>query len=380
MKIVLLGATGSIGTSVCNCVRRFPEEFKLVGLSANSNMAKLADLTREFRPTALCVSDRKKISASAPLFSSEVKLFQGAKGLEELVDATDFDVLLNALVGAVGLRATVAALKRKKRVALANKESLVIGGDYINSLLKDGFGEIIPVDSEHSAILQCLCGEDRKNIESIILTASGGPFRKVALAKLSSITPSDALNHPTWTMGRKITIDSATLMNKGFEVIEAHHLFHLPYEKIRVLIHPQSIVHSMVEFHDGAIMAQMGVPNMEIPIQFALSYPARLHLGGKRLDLALIKSLTFFKPDLKRFGCLKLCLEAAREGGTMPAVINAANEMAVQFFLEGKIRYDQIEDIIKESMDAHEKVPCDSLETIEQADAMIRTHLSKRYN
>jgi 1-deoxy-D-xylulose-5-phosphate reductoisomerase len=378
MKIVLLGATGSIGTSVCNCVRRFPGEFKLVGLSANTNMAKLADLAREFRPAALCISDRKKNSAS--LFTSEVKLFQGAKGLEELVNATDFDVLLNALVGAVGLRATVAALKRKKRVALANKESLVIGGDYITNLVKDGFGEIIPVDSEHSAILQCLCGEDRKNIESIILTASGGPFRKVALGKLSSITPSDALNHPTWTMGRKITIDSATLMNKGFEVIEAHHLFHLPYEKIRVLIHPQSIVHSMVEFHDGAIMAQMGVPNMELPIQFALSYPARLHLDGKRLDLATIKSLTFFKPDLKRFGCLKLCLEAAREGGTMPAVINAANEMAVQFFLEGKIRYDQIEDIIKESMDAHQKVPCDGLEIIEQTDAMIRTHLSKRYN
>ena len=378
MKIVLLGATGSIGTSVCNCIRRFPDEFKLVGLSANSNMAKLADLTREFRPTSVCMSDRNKFSA--PLFTTEVKLFQGAKGLEELVNATDFDVLLNALVGAVGLRATVAALKKKKRVALANKESLVIGGDYITGLLKEGFGEIIPVDSEHSAILQCLCGENRENIESIILTASGGPFRKVALAKLSSITPSDALNHPTWTMGRKITIDSATLMNKGFEVIEAHHLFHLPYEKIRVLIHPQSIVHSMVEFHDGAIMAQMGVPNMELPIQFALSYPARLHLGGKRLDLATIKSLTFFKPDLKRFGCLKLCLEAARAGGTMTAVINAANEMAVHFFLEGKIRYDQIEDIIKESMDAHENAPCDGLETIERTDAMIRTHLSKRYN
>jgi 1-deoxy-D-xylulose-5-phosphate reductoisomerase len=378
MKIVLLGATGSIGTSVCNCVRRFPDRFKLVGLSANSNMTKLAGLIREFHPVSVCVSDRNKFSAAGCV--PEAKMFYGTKGLEDLVSETDFDVLLNALVGAVGLRPTVAALKRKKRVALANKESLVIGGDYITDLLKNGYGEIIPVDSEHSAILQCLCGEDRENVESIILTASGGPFRKVALKRLSSITPTDALNHPTWIMGRKITIDSATLMNKGFEVIEAHHLFHLPYDKIQVLIHPQSIIHSMVEFHDGAVIAQMGIPTMELPIQFALSYPARLHLGGKRLDLIAIKSLTFFKPDLKRFRCLKLCLEAARAGGTAPTVLNAANEMAVQFFLEGKIRYDQIADIIKESLDAHVALSCDNLETIEQADEMVRTHLLKRYN
>jgi 1-deoxy-D-xylulose-5-phosphate reductoisomerase len=377
MKIVLLGATGSIGTSVCKCVRRFPGEFKLVGLSANSNMTKLAELIGEFHPDAVCISDRNKIPASVS--ASKARLFQGMSGLEELVSKADFDVLLNALVGAVGLRATVAALKRKKRVALANKESLVIGGDYIAGLLKNGYGEIIPVDSEHSAILQCLSGEDRRSVESIILTASGGPFRKVALGKLSSISPSDALNHPTWTMGRKITIDSATLMNKGFEVIEAHHLFNLPYEKIRVLIHPQSIIHSMVEFHDGAVMAQMGVPNMELPIQFALTYPARLRLESGRLDLAEIKSLTFFKPDFKRFKCLKLCLEAARAGGTTPAVVNAANEMAVQFFLEGKIRYDQIAEIIEDSLNAHAPAPCDSLEVIEKTDTAIRTHLSKRY-
>jgi 1-deoxy-D-xylulose-5-phosphate reductoisomerase len=377
MKIVLLGATGSIGTSVCNCVRRFPDRFKLVGLSANSNMTKLADLIREFHPESVCVSDRVKFSSVLP--DGQGALFHGARGLEDLVNATDFDVLLNALVGAVGLRATVAALKRKKRVALANKESLVIGGDYITRLIKSGFGEIVPVDSEHSAIQQCLCGEDHGCIESIILTASGGPFRKVALGKLPSITPADALNHPTWTMGRKITIDSATLMNKGFEVIEAHHLFALPYEKIRILIHPQSIIHSMVEFHDGAVIAQMGVPTMELPIQFALSYPSRLRLGGKRLDLTAIKSLTFFKPDLKRFKCLKLCLEAAH-AGTAPAVVNAANEMAVQFFLEGKIRYDQIPDIISESLNGHVPVSCNDLETIEQTDAMVRTHLSKRYD
>ncbi len=377
MKIVLLGATGSIGTSVCKCVRRFPDKFKLVGLSANSNMTKLSELIREFQPSSVCLGDRNKFPASS--LKPEVRLFQGMSGLEELVNEVEFDVLLNALVGAVGLRATVAALKRKKRVALANKESLVIGGDYIDGLLKDGYGEIVPVDSEHSAILQCLCGEDRRNVESIILTASGGPFRRVALGRLSSISPSDALNHPTWTMGRKITIDSATLMNKGFEVIEAHHLFHMPYENIRVLIHPQSIVHSMVEFHDGALMAQLGIPTMELPIQFALTYPARMEIPGKRLDLAEIKSLTFFKPNLKRFKCLKLCLEAARAGGTAPTVVNAANEMAVQFFLEGKIRYDQIAEIIEESLEAHATAPCDGLEIIETTDAAVRTQLSQRY-
>jgi 1-deoxy-D-xylulose-5-phosphate reductoisomerase len=377
MKILLLGATGSIGTSVCKCVRRFPDEFKLVGLSANSNMAKLTELIKEFKPSSVCISDRKKFPAS--VLNPEMRIFQGMGGLEEMVNEVEFDVLLNALVGAVGLRATIAALKRKKRVALANKESLVIGGDYIDRLLSDGYGEIVPVDSEHSAILQCLCGEDRNNVESVILTASGGPFRKIALGKMASISPSDALNHPTWTMGRKITIDSATLMNKGFEVIEAHHLFKLPYDKIRVLIHPQSIVHSMVEFHDGAIIAQLGVPTMELPIQFALTWPARLPLGGKRLDLEEMKSLTFFKPDLKRFRCLKLCMEAARAGGTAPTVLNAANEMAVQYFLEGKIRYDQIAEIIEESLDEHVCAPCDGLEIIEKTDAAVRSHLSKRY-
>ncbi len=378
MKIALLGATGSIGTSVCKCIRRFPDQFKLVGLSANSNMEKLTGLVREFRPASICIGERNTFPPES--LTGEVRLFKGTSGLEELVNETDFDILLNALVGAIGLRATVTALKRKKRVALANKESLVIGGDYITTLLTEGYGEIIPVDSEHSAILQCLCGEDRKNLESIILTASGGPFRKVALKKLSSITPSAALNHPTWTMGRKITIDSATLMNKGFEVIEAHHLFRLPYDKIRVLIHPQSIIHSMVEFHDGAVMAQLGIPDMELPIQFALSYPDRLPLSGRRLDLTEIKSLTFYKPDFKRFRCLKLCLDAAFMGGTAPTIVNAANEMAVQFFLEGKIRYDRIAEIIEEMLCTTESRPCDGLDTVERTDALIRMQLLKRYN
>jgi 1-deoxy-D-xylulose-5-phosphate reductoisomerase len=378
MKIVLLGATGSIGTSACNCIRRFPEKFRIVGMSANNNIEKLAPLVREFKPSSICLGNSRH-PAPMDLGNLAARVFYGEKGLEDLVEETEFDVLLNALVGAVGLRATVAALKKKKKVALANKESLVIGGELINGLIENGRGEIIPIDSEHSAILQCLCGEKRENIESIILTASGGPFREIEIDALKNMTPGDALNHPTWSMGKKITIDSATLMNKGFEVIEAHHLFHLPYDNIRVLIHPQSIIHSMVEFHDGAIMAQMGVPDMELPIQFALGFPERLPLKGKRLDLAAIKSLTFFEPDFKRFPCLKLCIDAARQGGTAPAIVNAANEMAVKFFLDGVIGYPSIAEIIESSLTEHTPQKIDGIEVIERADAAVRNNLKKRY-
>jgi 1-deoxy-D-xylulose-5-phosphate reductoisomerase len=377
MKILLLGATGSIGTSACNCIRRFPDKFRIVGLSANNNMEKLGKLVSEFSPSAICVGDGCDDSfAEAGAF---MRVFRGRRGLEEIVEETDFDILLNALVGAVGLRATVAALKRKKRVALANKESLVIGGDLINGLIDKGFGEIVPVDSEHSAILQCMCGENRTAIESIIITASGGPFRDAPLEKLKNATPGDALDHPTWSMGRKITIDSATCMNKGFEVIEAHHLFRLSYDAIRVVIHPQSIIHSMVEFHDGAVMAQMGVPDMELPIQFALSFPHRLPLMGKRLNLAKIKALTFFEPDYERFPCLKLCLDAALTGGTAPAIVNAANEVAVRLFLDERIRYSEIAEIIESALQKHAVDKIDSIESIEQTDSIVRNNLLKRY-
>ena len=382
MKIVLLGATGSIGMNACNCIRRFPEKFELVGMSSYNNAGKLAELAREFRPVSVCVGNPRALDASAKPraeFPPEIKLYTGQKGLEDIVNETDFDVLLNAVVGAAGLRATVATLNRNKRVALANKESLVIGGEYIDRLIKNGSGEIVPVDSEHSAILQCLSGEKKGTVESVILTASGGPFRDIDQEKLHFITPAQALNHPTWSMGEKITIDSATLINKGFEVIEAHHLFNLPYGKIRVLIHPQSVIHSMVEYFDGAIMAQMGIPDMELPIQYALTYPERLPIQNRRLDLAKIGSLTFYEPDVKRFPCLKLCLEAGKMGGTAPAIVNAANEMAVRLFLDGKIHFDQIAEIIEESLQAHPSVHVDSLETIENADITIRTKILKRF-
>jgi 1-deoxy-D-xylulose-5-phosphate reductoisomerase len=337
------------------------------------------ELVREFRPVSVCIGNSRASAQALAEIPSTIKIFTGQKGLEDMVNEADFDVLLNAIVGAAGLRATVAALKRNKRVALANKESLVIGGEYIYGLINRGFGEIIPVDSEHSAILQCLSGENKAGVESIILTASGGPFRETDKEKLKNITPEQALDHPTWSMGKKITIDSATLMNKGFEVIEAHHLFGMPYDKIRVLIHPQSIIHSMVEYFDGAVMAQMGVPDMELPIQFALTYPDRLPIQSRRLDLAKTGALTFFEADYNRFPCLKLCLDAGRKGGTSPAIVNAANEMAVQLFLTGRIRYDQIAEIIEDSLGLHASVPVDSLETIENIDSIIRTKIMKRF-
>lgn len=381
MKIVLLGATGSIGTNACNCIRRYPDTFDLVGLSSYNNAAKLLELSREFKPVSLCIGTPAAF-ASVKAYEeipSSIQIFTGQKGLEDIVNETDFDVLLNAVVGAAGLRATVAALKRNKRVALANKESLVIGGEYIKGLIDKGFGEIIPVDSEHSAILQCLSGGNKAAIESIILTASGGPFRGIDRDKLREITPEEALDHPTWSMGKKITIDSATLINKGFEVIEAHHLFNMEFDKIRVLIHPQSIIHSMVEYFDGAVMAQMGVPDMELPIQFALSYPDRMPIQSRRLDLAKIGSLTFFEPDYSRFPCLKLCLDAGKKGGTSPSIVNAANEMAVQFFLSGKIRFNQIAEIIEDSLSENPSTPVDSLETIENSDSIIRTKLLRKF-
>ncbi|NLD99762.1 MAG: 1-deoxy-D-xylulose-5-phosphate reductoisomerase, partial [Fibrobacter sp.] len=286
------------------------------------------------------------------------------------------DIVLNALVGAVGLRPTVAAIKAGRRVALANKESLVIGGDYIRKLLAEGKSELLPVDSEHSAILQCLSGEKNNTIESIILTASGGPFRNLPADNFKGITPSQALRHPTWSMGKKITIDSATLMNKGFEVIEAHHLFNLPYAQLRVWIRPQSIIHSLVEFHDGAVMAQLGLPDMELPIQYALGYPERLAMTGKRLSLPEIGKLEFLSPDYDRFPCLRLCIEAGEMGGTAPVVVNAANEVAVQAFLDEKIGFGEIAEIVAYALRNHDSVAADSVEVIEETDRFTREMIS----
>lgn len=375
MKILLLGSTGSIGISTCNCVRRFKDTFTLVGITANSNLKRIAEQVKEFNAPSVCLCSKEAIKNAHELLPSSVRIFKGTEGLEEIVNETDFDILLNALVGAVGFRPTVAALKRNKRVALANKESLVIGGDIISSLLKEGYGELIPVDSEHSAILQCLNGEDPEAVESITITASGGPFRDKKLEQFNSITPQEALNHPTWSMGNKITIDSSTLINKGFEVIEGHYLFKLPFDKLHVMIHPQSIIHSMVTFHDGAVIAQCGVPDMELPIQYALSYPKRLPIMGKRLDLTETGSLTFAEPDFNRFPCLKLCLDAAKQGGTLTTVLNAANEIAVQQFLNGTISFNQIAEVIEQALNGHQNQKADTVEQIEEIDTQTRNNV-----
>jgi 1-deoxy-D-xylulose-5-phosphate reductoisomerase len=372
MKIMLLGATGSIGQSTLRCIRRFPDRFSLVAMSVNTNVEKMVELALEFLPYAVCIADPRMAGYAESRLPATVKIYKGEAALEQMVRETDFDVLLNALVGSVGLRSTVAGLIRGKCVALANKESLVVGGEYITSILARGQGQLVPVDSEHSAILQCLMGHESQDIESLILTASGGPFRELAKEKFANITPADALAHPTWAMGKKITIDSATLMNKGFELIEAHHLFGVGYDKMRVVVHPQSIVHSMVEYHDGSVIAQMGVPDMELPIQFALSYPQRLPLTPKRLNLPAIGTLTFSEPDFERFPCLSLCISAGKTGGTMPAVVNAANEIAVQAFLDGKISFVKIPELISAAMGAHTVRPADSIEVIEAVDKQTR--------
>jgi 1-deoxy-D-xylulose-5-phosphate reductoisomerase len=377
-RILILGSTGSIGTSALNCLRRLGQRFSVAGLSAGKNADTLADQVREFGPSAVYISD----PAAGERIAKQrrgLAVYSGEGGLERMAAELDYDLLLNALVGAVGLRPTAAALKRDKRVALANKESLVIGGDYLKKLLDRGRGSLVPVDSEHSAILQCLSDVKDPAVESIILTASGGPFRELPIESFARVTPEQALNHPTWLMGKKITIDAATLMNKGFEVIEAHHLFHLPYERLRVWIHPQSIIHSLVEFHDGAIMAQLGLPDMELPIQYALTYPERFPLKSKRLSLPEIGRLEFFEPDYGRFPCLRLCIDAGKQGGTAPAVANAANEVAVEAFLDGRVSFTAIAEMVAFALDSHAVSSADSLEAIEKADQETRSTVLNRY-
>jgi 1-deoxy-D-xylulose-5-phosphate reductoisomerase len=373
LRILLLGSTGSIGTSTLNCVRRLRGRFSVAGLSAGRNVSKLAGQIKEFAPEAVYAS-----SPDAGKRFEGTKVYSGPGGLERLVDELDFDIMVNALVGAVGLRPTAAALKRGKRVALANKESMVVGGEYLRTLLEKN-GSIVPVDSEHSAILQCLSDVKDPAVESIILTASGGPFRGLPVDKFARITPEQALNHPTWSMGKKITIDAATLMNKGFEIIEAHHLFRLPYERLRVWIHPQSIIHSLVEFHDGAVMAQLGLPDMELPIQYALTYPERLPMDGPRLSLPDIGKLEFFEADHRRFPCLNICIEAGRRGGTAPAVVNAANEVAVDAFLSGRIPFTSIAETAAFALEKHAQKPADSLEAIEEADRTTREAILNQF-
>jgi 1-deoxy-D-xylulose-5-phosphate reductoisomerase len=372
-KISLLGATGSIGIQTLDVIREHPEEFQLVSMSAGKNLELTRKIILEFLPELVSVREKDDAENLRSEFPHIPVLF-GSEGLEEAAVYHKSDILVNAVLGSVGLSPTLQAIRAKKTIAIANKETLVTAGHIVMEEAERHGVSILPVDSEHSAIFQALQGEKEKNIERLILTASGGSFRDRTRAELQGVTKSDALNHPNWSMGAKITIDSATMMNKGLEVIEAHWLFSLPYEKISVLLHRESIIHSMVEFHDTSIIAQLGTPDMKVPIQYALTYPDRLPLrSGKRLNLAEIGKLHFQDMDFGRFRCLQFAYEAGKAGGTMPAVMNAANEAAVAAFLDDRITFLQIEDLIEKAMDRHETIKNPSLEMIQEADDRARS-------
>ncbi len=353
-QLCILGSTGSIGTQTLDVVQAYPDRYSVYAICANRSVDKLVEQAHEFHPEVVCIADeslydelKEKLSA----FSFQGKIWAGADAIAEVVTMPSIDVVVASMVGYAGLRPTIEAIKAGKTIALANKETLVVAGEIICELAQQYHTPILPVDSEHSAIFQSLVGEDRSEIEKILLTASGGPFRTFSLDQMQHVTAADALKHPNWDMGAKITIDSASMMNKGFEVIEAKWLFGVPVEKIQVLVHPQSIVHSAVQFTDGAIKAQLGAPDMRLPIQYALSFPERLASDFPRADLLALKDLTFEEPDLARFPNLALAYEAMRRGGNMPCVLNAANEVVNLAFREGRCGFLQMSDIIAKTMD-----------------------------
>ena len=351
-QICILGSTGSIGTQALQVIEEHSDLYEVYALTANNRVELLAEQAHRFRPAAVVVANEQRYDELKALMSDlpDVKVYAGAQALDEIVESMPIDMVLTAMVGFAGLSPTIHAIKAHKAIALANKETLVVAGELICQLANQFHTPILPVDSEHSAIFQSLVGEDDNPVEKILLTASGGPFRNCTMEELQTVTKADALRHPTWDMGAKITIDSATMMNKGFEVIEAKWLFGVDARQIQVLVHPQSIVHSAVQFQDGAVKAQLGVPDMRLPIQYAFSFPQRLPLSGDRLDLFAIKELDFMEPDLKKFRCLALAFEAIEKGGNMPCIVNAANEIVNRAFLEDRCRFLQMSDVIAETM------------------------------
>lgn len=378
-NINLLGATGSIGMQTIDIIRNHPEEFKLAAVSGGRNIDGIRAIIQEFKPGLVSVlgsEDAERLKNEFP----NVTIMHGDEGLVETAVYHKGDVVVNAVMGSIGLVPTMKAMEAGKTIALANKETLVTAGHIVMEASKKYGTPILPVDSEHSAIFQALQGEHTKNIERLIITASGGSFRDKTREQLTNVTVEDALNHPNWSMGSKITIDSATMMNKGLEVIEAHWLFDLPYEQIDVLLHQESIIHSMVEFHDSSVIAQLGTPDMRVPIQYALTYPDRLPLAGaKRLSLADAATLHFKKMDFDRFPCLQYAYEAGKTGGTMPTVLNAANEAAVGLFLARKIPFLTIESLIEQAMKRHKPIENPGLETIQEVDQDTRTYIESLY-
>ena len=351
-QICILGSTGSIGTQALDVIEQHSDLYEVYCLTANNRVQELAEQARKFHPAAVVIANEARYEELKDMLSDEpdIKVYAGAQALCDIVEAEPIDMVLASMVGFSGLEPTIHAIKARKKICLANKETLVVAGELICNLAQEYHVPILPVDSEHSAIFQSLVGEGDNEVEKILLTCSGGPFRNYTHEQLEKVTAADALKHPTWDMGAKITVDSASLMNKGFEVTEAKWLFGVPADKIEVLIHPQSVVHSAVQFVDGAVKAQLGVPDMRLPIQYAFSFPQRLHLNGDRLDLFKTQDLQFFKPDYQKFKCLQLAFDAIRKSGNMSCIVNAANEIVNAGFRKGECGFLQMADIIEETM------------------------------
>jgi 1-deoxy-D-xylulose-5-phosphate reductoisomerase len=378
-QLAILGSTGSIGTHTLDVVASHPDQFAVTALAAGNNVELLEQQVRRFRPRfAAVASEAAGRDLARRLGGTAVTIAWGTDGLRRAAAETGADMVVSAIVGGVGLVPTMAAILAGKTVALANKETLVMAGELVTAEARARGIQILPVDSEHSAIFQCLENGDTSRVRRIVLTASGGPFRTLPLEAFASITPEDALRHPTWSMGKKITIDSATLLNKGLEVIEAQWLFGLPVDRVDVITHPQSVVHSLVEYVDGSFLAQLGTPDMRLPIQYALTYPERRPCPAARLALEALSALTFEPVDRRKFPCLDLAYEAARGGGSWPAVLNAANEVAVRWFLDRRIGFDEIPTIIRKALDAH---PCRTVQNVEdvlEVDREVRERLDLR--
>lgn len=372
-QICILGSTGSIGTQALDVISQHPDRYEAYCLTANNRYEMLAEQARKYRPAAVVIANEQHYEALKELLSDmpDIKIYAGHKALDEIVEAQPIDMVLTAMVGFAGLSPTIHAIKARKTICLANKETLVVAGDLICRLAAEHRVNILPVDSEHSAIFQSLVGEGNNEIEKILLTASGGPFRRFTLDQMRGVKAADALKHPTWEMGAKITIDSASMMNKGFEVIEAKWLFGVEADKIQVLVHPQSIVHSAVQFADGAVKAQLGVPDMRLPIQYAFSFPERLPLNGARLDL-FKQPLEFFEPDMEKFRCLALAFESIRQGGNMPCIVNAANEIVNEAFRHDRCGFLDMADIIGRTMQKAQFIASPSYDDYVSTDAEAR--------
>lgn len=380
--ISILGVTGSIGTQTLDVLRFHKEDFKLKAISAHTNIKLALEIIKEFNVGLIAITDKDAYEKLKDILYKEkidCKIVYGMEGLIEVATLEGVEVVLTSVVGMIGLKPTIEAIKAGKHIALANKETLVVAGDIVMNLAKEHNVKILPVDSEHSAIFQCLQGNEHNKLDKILLTASGGPFRGYTKDQLKDVTVEKALKHPKWNMGKKISIDSSTLMNKGLEVIEAHHLFNCDYDNIEVVVHPESIIHSMVEYNDGAVIAQLGVPDMKLPIQYALNYPTRSENIGGRLDFRTISTLNFEVPDMSVFSCLTLAYEAGRIGGLMPTILNGANEVAVDLFLNKKIKYLDIELILKECMDKFKSNKELTLDNIINIDSEVRNYLYEKY-